>query len=760
MNCPECENISLIKREEYIRIFKDEKEIEKIKNEEFGGECMTLEKFKREYIDYLTKNEKGICIPDKNSFKNGKKTIRNLSSISYRLLNFILYSHLFFAKLTTDKKDFDKYLPKGMSWDETLYESWIILKNELLKINISSIEKFMEYIFPNLFQILNKQLEIYEYNQLLNIENNLESEIQNMIKKYKEEEELELKIKGYDQKFFKLLLTKSEEYPFNKYFYYSDYLDEKYVEEKLINLDENKYPVLRKYLELRKKDEGQYLLNFFNLFNNSLNLLNEKYYNKISRENAKQKKLKDEEIYLNNKELFDDFIEIYNNLELTYDDELKSRLILSNNNSLSDFFIDESNNYGKSYIKIYKTFIFQQNKNIENLLDIKIENGIFDITCKNKINVQFINENDLFKINYINKIGFINLLYNNSYKKYNSYNEYVINFDLIEEYMTDILLRNKKLLNETINEFKYYIEDFTYHVSNYMTLFKDKYSIMNLNIYDKIIIYKFYKEIENSNSLHKKMINDFLELIKFLNKDKEIKSDTKINEIIESIGDTSFIFKKLFENQGFTVDKTISIFEYYLKLIYKNINEEIKIYQEKLSNESVVKINNYFCYSNSKNNLICKKDFSYAIRLFISLVLFLEEDKEKQIKSNYNNIINYLYSFDLWKKDIYTDHDFLINLNEFKSFDVRVNQIISLYEILGKDIEDNYFDDVEQRIKDEDEDKLNEFNDNYENEDEGEDEDEDEVNEKLKRNEKNQNVDKPINYSISNFILYGAFINN
>ena len=36
-----------------------------------------------------------------------------------------------------------------------------------------------------------------------------------------------------------------------------------------------------------------------------------------------------------------------------------------------------------------------------------------------------------------------------------------------------------------------------------MTLFKDKYSIVNLNIDDKIIIYKFYKEIANSDSLHK-----------------------------------------------------------------------------------------------------------------------------------------------------------------------------------------------------------------------------------------------------------------
>ena len=41
---------------------------------------------------------------------------------------------------------------------------------------------------------------------------------------------------------------KNEEYPFYEYFYFSDYLNEKYITEKLNHMDENKYPVLRKYL--------------------------------------------------------------------------------------------------------------------------------------------------------------------------------------------------------------------------------------------------------------------------------------------------------------------------------------------------------------------------------------------------------------------------------------------------------------------------------------------------------------------------------
>ena len=76
---------------------------------------------------------------------------------------------------------------------------------------------------------------------------------------------------------------KNEEYPFYEYFYFSDYLNEKYITEKLTHMDENKYPVLRKYLghKNNKDVKNNYSLDKLNLFNSVLNLINEKYYNKI-----------------------------------------------------------------------------------------------------------------------------------------------------------------------------------------------------------------------------------------------------------------------------------------------------------------------------------------------------------------------------------------------------------------------------------------------------------------------------------------------
>ena len=80
-------------------------------------------------------------------------------------------------------------------------------------------------------------------------------------------------------------------------------------------------------------------------------------------------------------------------------------------------------------------------------------------------------------------------------------------------------------------------------------------------------------------------------------------------------------------------------------------------------------------------------------------MLFLEEDKEKKIKSNLNNIINYLKAPDLWNKNIYENQDFNVDLNKLNIINAHINQIVDLYDKLGKDIEDNFYDDAKNKLK-------------------------------------------------------------
>ena len=469
--------------------------------------------------------------------------------------------------------------------------------------------------------------------------------------------------------------------------------------------------------------------------NYTLNLINLKYSNNITRKYAEKQKLKDVEIYLNNKELFDNFIEFYNNLQM--EDIKKKNLELRCDNPLCYYFIDENNNFGKTYKILYKIFINYQNEKIENLLDLKINRGTFNVNSKNRIDVQYIKPNEIFNLNQPK--NFIHILYNSSYRKildcstknYELYNVYMINLDLIEEYMTNSLLKNKKLLNKTIHEFKYSNEDFDHHVSDSITLFKTNYSIRNIDINDKLVIYKLYKETENNIYFHKQIILDFLRLIKYLNQEKVDDINKKIYKILFELEyNFSDIFKNFFmKGEKFTVDKIIDIFDFYLILIFENTKNEIKDFQEELDQKSLENIKNYF----SKKHLIGKKDLSHAIRLYISLVLFLEEDKENKIKLNYNNVISYLNSKDLWENDIYNNKEFLVNLNELKSLNIKICQIIALYETLGKDIENNIFDDIKQIIKDEEARYKQEWQEDYDKmKDEDEDDDDDEGTEENK----------------------------
>ena len=108
-----------------------------------------------------------------------------------------------------------------------------------------------------------------------------------------------------------------EEFPFYKYFYYTDYLDQNYINKQLSHVDETRNPVLKSYLDFkRNKNEKNkvYSLTNLNLFNGVLNLINENNYKKISRGYAEKMKFKTEKLYNENKLLIDKFINFVNDI--------------------------------------------------------------------------------------------------------------------------------------------------------------------------------------------------------------------------------------------------------------------------------------------------------------------------------------------------------------------------------------------------------------------------------------------------------------
>ena len=733
------------KNDNYFRIFKDKEQIKELKKINYyykkleSLKYMTLEEFKENYIRPLYNKEKGLNKIDIINFKNENKIIRNLSQISYRLLNYILYCHLFFAKLFTQSGRFDNYLPQGLSWISVIKECFNKLKLELENKGIKNIEIFMNCIFNDLFDKLHNQKCINKYDDLIKFEDELEELIKQKCKiakeeinKYKELEKECIKDEKSAIALVKEIYDKNKykkiEYPFYQYFYYSDYLDEDYIENILKYMDENTYPVLAKYLKNKEqkhsKEKDNIIDNFsldnLNLFNKALNLFSDKYSNKISEEFSKRQIIKTSEIYRveKNAKLIDDFIKLYNSFSIENDKGDKLELNVEKN-CIFDFLIIDDNKYGKSYKDIYKIFIDKQNNELESLINIKIKSGEFNINCKNRINVQQIKENEIFSSSKESK--FIEIIFNSSYRKYldtykhENYNEYEIRLKQIESEMTNSLLKNKKLLNDNIKVFNFV---FTYEINNLISDFK--YEKMPINMNDKEAIYKFIKKYDGNNEIYKILINNFITLIEYLIKEKEEKYD-KINEntnisdieIVKNLKNISKEFKELFQDNNhdvqiklnknndnypkvnLNVSKIIDIFNYFLKLIFKYVKEDIEKHHEKNIKKEVYNLN-------EKDMTLKKGDLASAIRLFITLILFREKEKEKdeKVKSNEKNIVDCLKNKDLWKSSLYNNKSrFEKDLSNLKNLNIKIKEILFFYYYLVDNKDEGFENEIVNYIK-------------------------------------------------------------
>ena len=80
------------------------------------------------------------------------------------------------------------------------------------------------------------------------------------------------------------------------------------------------------------------------------------------------------------------------------------------------------------------------------------------------------------------------------------------------------------------------------------------------------------------------------------------------------------------------------------------------------------------------------------------MFLNFEKDKENNIKQNENNLINYFYIIDLWDKTTFSKENFKEESNNIKQLNIKVNQIVSLYDDLVDDINPQYFEEVQKEI--------------------------------------------------------------
>ena len=221
-----------VKRDNYFRLLTQEDYDYKKRREFHEYDYMTIDDFKETYINNKFQEEKGITKNDENHLKKDNKIVRDLTQVSYRLLNFILYSHLFFARLLTEDKAYDNFLPEKMKWGTLINQLWELLNMELNNNGVNNIEQFMNYIFKDLFIILNENTNIKEYQALKKLEKTLNTIIMDKINLFKKDYKTvsQIPIDKNDEYIINYLLKEkyiefeNEEYPFYQHFFYSKIL--------------------------------------------------------------------------------------------------------------------------------------------------------------------------------------------------------------------------------------------------------------------------------------------------------------------------------------------------------------------------------------------------------------------------------------------------------------------------------------------------------------------------------------------------------
>ena len=184
-----------------------------------------------------------------SEFNSSKSKIKNVSKLLY-----IGYIRVFLYK-------FEEYI--RVKSEKLNNPKEVINSINLFKNSISFMVEL--FFYKIIYNKNNKDINIFSSkNNLYNLEslNNFKIFFNSQINDDYSSEENDEKENSFmnllDEK-VNTLKNSKEEYPFNEYFYYSDYIDENYLT-LIINNKCQDYPVLSKYLEL--KNNGNMLNDF------------------------------------------------------------------------------------------------------------------------------------------------------------------------------------------------------------------------------------------------------------------------------------------------------------------------------------------------------------------------------------------------------------------------------------------------------------------------------------------------------------------
>ena len=679
----------------------------------------TLEEYKEEIINpILFTPQKGINPLTREDFLNINNTTRNLSNISYRLLNFILASHLFFSNCLgyinfSDLKG--EFLIEDMTCLEIIQSNWNLLERALKEKNIYSIQAFMNLIFNEISNVISNCKIMKNGSDLIKFEIHFENIIQSSIKNYPEFYEKYIKfnkecntlkeedIKVITKEIFPPLINiyPEDEYPLLKYFMYTEYKmnfikafeqEEDYME---------KYPLLYKYINYKnqskkdKKENGIECLKHLPEFNRYINSLLETYSYRITRDEAKHIKIR--EVEGMNRDNLKKFLKCWKDIykyATEYKNEKMEPKELTEEDKLYYFLNDNKEiGYGMYIAAAYQSFITWQNSFLQSIIDSEKLNENLNYYIENmlkKVQVQEANSKQILSIDNIfpnsEYNDFEDLVYTftkrDIYSKdkinYQRYNKFIFNFEKIEEELGKLILPEKCLFEneDKLNFLIFWGESY----SDAIEKFYKKYPQIDLNEEEKKKIDKEFKRIyQNENNYDFKKFFGSMQLFIFFLSNNNFINEKDLNIIIKERPPYLKLYEKFidfFSKIDFKINKYINIFFYTEHLYFNKMKNNIPNEYKFAIDDQIIKDIKEQLEKKEEVGELSWKDLAGAVRRFISRYLI----GYKQIK---DKLEFHLVKIDLWKQELRN----LDNLNQLimekiKRFNLTVEQTFSFYELI------------------------------------------------------------------------------
>ena len=716
------------------------------------------------------KNElfKGLKKEDKHYFLKRRAKIREMSYITFRILNFILHGFILYANIQGYIPDeyLKKHLIDSMTCFEIMEADWDIIDSELKIKQIPNVQIFMNIIFDRIVLAMKKQNNFNTDIKLNNFEKEIEDIIQNELTNQESIDEyihnnniMTDNVKILDKSII-LENRIDKNYPDMIYFNITKLPQIESFKKEFNSLEENidNYPIINYMID--KNSKIKYLQNL-PIINELCNYLINYCSYRFTRDEAKTISIKKEITNLD-KEI-DKFIKIYNKLRPLIQNyechELKDKkgnLYFNNlidNQYLSNFCVDIGEfDYGMVLTAIYKEMINWQNQFINVVLNSKNSfHKNYSELFEREIKIQDCSKNDIIIFPSIEEV-MNDIIIKNSYQK--NYGVIIYNYELIEEELAFLILPSiKKFVSDNENCLRYVIyqfEGFRGNKSNIITRYIEKYKPKELNNDELKIIFNYKNKYEKNES---KKLTGFLFALQIImdiilennyNKDELISNIVDINKENGNID----ILKDLFNNDDdknlFTIDTLMNVFNIFEIICWEKIKDNlIDSYLMNINDYIKNKFNSY--YTNN-NMLITKRKLATAIRRFISR--YLTGKRGQNEINEKNNLKYYLSKQELWDENGFVDNEvFEIELNILFEDDgnnsvVCVGQATKLYEYLNGD--ESLLHEYFNKIKD-----CNPKNDNYKEEEakENEDNPENKINE-IEESEAEEDDESEENQSI------------